>query len=231
MWTNQVKVITYTAGFHRKRNDSLIIDREKTLIVNDEAKIELEYTPTKEKELIMGYLVCNAYVKSENDIKDIKVYEESIIVQIETKKETSESRPRSITEKISAAEISLLTAYFQEGAMLFKDTAISESAALASNSELHHFSEDLHRNNAIYKCLGSALQDKEKIQDFYLLTSAKITKKTVQIANQVGLKFIISRTAPTNSALKEAEDSDICLIGFARGRKCTVYTHTYRLTA
>ena len=70
MWTNQVKVITYTAGFHRKRNDALIIDREKTLVINDQNTLTLEYTPSKEKDLVVGYLICNKHVDTLEEIKD-----------------------------------------------------------------------------------------------------------------------------------------------------------------
>jgi formate dehydrogenase accessory protein FdhD len=230
MWINQVKVITYTGEYHKKRSDSLIIDRHKTLIINEDTQIDLEFTPTKERELIIGYLICNKHAHTFDEINTIKVEEDSIHASTSKRTESPKEKNAS-TEKISAANIFRLTAYLQENALLFKDTAISESAALATDTELKYFSEDLNRHNAIYKSLGSAFQEKENLENLYLLTSAKVTKHTIKIAKQAGINCIISRTAPTSAAVVEAETSNLCLIGFARGRKLSVYTDTLRVSA
>jgi FdhD protein len=41
----------------------------------------------------------------------------------------------------------------------------------------------------------------------------------------LGVQLIASRTSPTDMAIKLCEQSDICLVGYVRGGKFTVYSH------
>ena len=230
MWTRQIKVKKYQETNSRKSNEVIVWDKTKELVVNKQSLGDINFYPTQEKELVTGMLF-DRYSITDLTSDSIKSFDTNIQVTAHdvTDKETILA-PFEKTIKITPINVYHLTAYMQEKSFLFKDTSISESAALATDSSINYFAEDITRTTSIYKAMGQSLLEKNSIDDHILLTSGKIDIKMVKIAHKAGLSFIISRTAPTQSAYEYAETNNITLIGFARRLKCSIYTAGHRIT-
>lgn len=227
MWTQQLKAIKVTDKQHRKQNDTLAIEKETNLLCDGAAQHTFHHYPGKEKEMAAGYLIATGKC-TPNDIQDITIREDGIIATFSSS--SPKETPISFNEKLEWQSIFQLTAYLQEKALLFKDTAVTESAGIGSGNELLCFSEDLHQNNAFYKVLGERLKTTTDLSQDVLLLSSKIDSVTMKQIIHIGLPIVISRVAPTSAALQLALDHDITVLGFARGKKFTVYSHPKKIT-
>lgn len=232
MWVQKQPFTKFVEFQAKKHDDTLIMERPLTLDINDMTIYETTYTPNKEKEFGIGFCLANGLIKRVSDITEIKSEPGTIKLHTLNPSSLNETSPLpSETETtLKLIHVYELTATFQEKAMLFKDTAISESSAIAKGNKFQAFSEDIHQLNAFYKSLGTAiLQDAFNPEESYVLTSGKIDVGFMKRIITSGFKIIISRTAPTSLALKLAQDHSVLVIGFARGRKCNVYSFPHRI--
>ena len=157
------------------------------------------------------------------DIDDVKQEADGIYV---TAKEGSLNlSPNANIQKPDKAMIFETTAYFQQSAVLFKKTAITESAALACANKLVVHSEDLSQETALYKLIGRNFfhENKYSYSELSLLISAKLDLSLIKKIALLGLGLVISRTAPTKQALDFAADYNISVVGFARGKRFNWY--------
>lgn len=232
MWVQKQPFTKFVEFQAKKHDDTLVMERKLILEINNQIALETTYTPSKEKEFGIGFCIANGIIKSAEDILEIKSEPGTIKLHTQSISPANKevASPSEAETTIKLVHIYELTATFQEKAMLFKDTAISESSAIAKGNKFQAFSEDIHQLNAFYKSLGTAaLQDPFNPEDSYVLTSGKIDIAFMKHVITGGFKIIISRTAPTSLALKLAQDHNVMVIGFARGRKCNVYSFPHRI--
>ncbi len=130
--------------------------------------------------------------------------------------------PAATPPILNRNQIYRLMVQFQERALLYKDIAISHSAALAFEKEIGVFAEDLSQINALYRVIGEWKTQKTPAYPI-LMVSGKIDAELLNAAIQIGAKALISRLAPTDQAYHLAIANDILLVGFARGARFTVY--------
>ncbi|MCK4423331.1 MAG: formate dehydrogenase accessory sulfurtransferase FdhD, partial [Candidatus Omnitrophica bacterium] len=101
--------------------------------------------------------------------------------------------------------------------------------ALSDTQKILILKEDIGRHNAVDKVLGQALIDKKKLNKRMILTSGRITSEIVRKTLRHQIPILVSPSAPTDLALRLAQDFGLTLIGFARGSRLNVYTHPQRV--
>lgn len=131
--------------------------------------------------------------------------------------------------KISANSIVQLSNDFQSMSTLYKSTGGTHAAALCNTQGILIFKEDIGRHNAIDKIFGECLVKGIEIKDKLILTSGRISSEILIKVAKRSIPIIVSRSAPTSMALKFADQAGITLVGFARGGRMNVYSHSYRI--
>lgn len=130
---------------------------------------------------------------------------------------------------ISSDDIEKLFEKFQKKSELFRLTGCFHSAALSDGEKILAFAEDIGRHNAVDKVMGSAvLQDITSVAKI-LLVSCRLSSEIVSKGSRWKIPVIASRAAPTDMAVRIAEECGITLVGFARGNRFNVYTNAHRL--
>jgi len=120
----------------------------------------------------------------------------------------------------------------QRASPLFSSTGGVHLAALSRGDGLLDVAEDIGRHNAVDKVIGKALRGAGQSADLpnlTLLTTGRLSSEIATKAVRVGLPVVISRSAPTSAAVELAREADLCLVGFARGRRLNVYSAPWRL--
>ncbi len=125
---------------------------------------------------------------------------------------------------IHVEKISDLFRKFNKSSELFARTGGVHSCALCSQSEILIFRDDIGRHNALDKILGKAMLQGLDVSDKMVLTTGRMTSEIVEKVALRGIPVLISRSAPTDTAIEKAKKAGIKLIGFLRGNRMNIYT-------
>ncbi len=92
--------------------------------------------------------------------------------------------------------------------------------------------EDIGRHNALDKAIGGMLLQKQN-QDFdfsriYAACTGRVSSDMALKCSVAGIPIIVSRGATTSLAISIAERTGLCIVGFLRGKRLSVYTNQER---
>lgn len=92
--------------------------------------------------------------------------------------------------------------------------------------------EDIGRHNALDKAIGSALMQRQSF-DFghsYVACTGRVSSDMALKCSLAGIPLVVSRGATTSLAISIAQRTGLCIIGFLRGKRMTVYCYSQRLS-
>jgi FdhD protein len=133
--------------------------------------------------------------------------------------------------QISAEMLYFLPAILQKHQDVFADTGgLHASALFDASGELVMVREDVGRHNALDKLIGAALNENMLPLDKHiLLLSGRASFELIQKAAMAGINIIAAVGAPSNLAVQLAEEFNITLIGFLRGKRFNIYAGSQRI--
>jgi FdhD protein len=183
-------------------------EKETTSIVN---------VSIPRKEIGKGYLnkrtllsVSSCGICGKQELKDLKVTGEKLISEV------------AFSSEILHEMFSKMKS-FQE---TFKTSGGSHAAAIFDkNKELLTIKEDIGRHNAVDKTVGSLLIKNTLKQANYLLVSGRVSYEIVSKAFIAKIPIIVAVSACSSLAVDFAKEFGICLIGFTREQKMTIYSN------
>ncbi|NVM45059.1 MAG: formate dehydrogenase accessory sulfurtransferase FdhD [Candidatus Lokiarchaeota archaeon] len=118
----------------------------------------------------------------------------------------------------------------QKNTNLFRETGGCHGAAIFDlKGSLITVKEDIGRHNAIDKVIGELLFKKELFDNKILTSTGRLTGDIVLKAVRAQIPIISSLSAAVESGISLADSFGITLIGFARGKKMNIYTHSKRI--
>ena len=86
------------------------------------------------------------------------------------------------------------------------------------------------RHNAIDKVVGRAKLQNLDTTYAILLVSGRLSMEMVIKAAMHDIAIVISKSATTELGIKSAQLLGITLVGFARDKRCNIYTHPHRIS-
>jgi len=133
-----------------------------------------------------------------------------------------------IVKKVSFSSASLLHMFgtLQKHQDTFKKTGGSHAAGIFDKKfQLLTIREDIGRHNAVDKCVGSLLLKDHLKNGMYLLVSGRVSYEIVSKAFLAKIQVIVAVSACSSMAVDFAKEFGICLIGFTRENKMTIYAN------
>jgi len=230
--------------------DKVVAEVPLTIILNDQEFATLLCSPDKLKELAVGHLIAESLISSAKDIVSIDLNEKTSVIRIQLNKKIDQeelNKKRVITSgcgkgqtfynyrdftgcepiassiKVEPKTILELMNEFQKRSVIFKETGGVHSAALCKEDKIIAFAEDIGRHNAVDKIIGEVYLKGENTKDKFLLLSGRISSEILIKTARLKVPLIVSRSAPTNMAVKLAKQLNISLVGFARGQRLNIY--------
>jgi len=251
------EIVTYDNGTIKHIEDAVVQETPLTLFLNHVELATMICSPGGYKELGVGFLLSEGMVQKPEDIGEISVKEEEGLLWIESKAQIPQTGTflrRHIasccgksraglyfindarTLKRIESEVSFTAEHLlqmidtlEEKSVTFQRTGGVHSAALADNNGLLSMYEDIGRHNAVDKVLGHAFLNRINTQDKCLLLSGRIASEILIKAAHAEIPVVVSRAAPTGLTIDLAEDLNITVVGFARGKRFSVYSHSERV--
>ncbi len=226
-----------------------------TLHLEGKELVTLLCSPFDLEDLARGFLFTSGLIRKSSEIKKITIDTQRWSCHIEMSNKDVENlifkrlytsgcgrgtifynaldimhRSKIVSEfKINSTAVGKLMLDFKKCSEVYLKTGGVHSAALADESGILNFREDIGRHNAIDKVIGDVLSQNKTFKDKILITSGRISSEVVFKVKKCGMPIIISRAAATNQAVRLAREMNLTLVGFARGSRMNVYSTEERI--
>lgn len=126
----------------------------------------------------------------------------------------------SIPEKLRSAQ----TTFDETG-------GLHAAAAFDKEGNLLVTMEDVGRHNAVDKVIGSLfLQGRLPAAELGLMVSGRASFELTQKALVAGMPLLAAVSAPSSLAVRLADEFDLTLVGFLRGKTFNIYSGQHRIT-
>jgi FdhD protein len=187
-------------------------------IIKQDASINLIINAEiQEKYLGKGYLnkrtllsVSSCGICGKKEIKDIHVDGEKLSKEI----------------NFNSAEIHDMFVKMKRFQDLFRESGGSHASAIFDKKkQLLTIKEDIGRHNAVDKTIGNLLLENNLEKANFLIVSGRVSYEIVTKAFIAKIPIIVAVSACSSLAVDFAKEFGICLIGFTRERKMTIYSN------
>jgi len=130
------------------------------------------------------------------------------------------------TFRLNQNLVSGLFAKMQKHQHTFKITGGSHACAIFNtDKDLVILKEDIGRHNAVDKCIGELLIQNQLSEAQIMLVSGRVSYEIISKAFFAKIPIIIAVSACSSLAIDYAKEFGICLIGFSRNHKMTIYAN------
>jgi len=251
------RVIRITRDGREELEDHLVKESPLTIYFNKSELVTLLCTPEYMDDLGIGFLCSEGLLKDPDHITGIRLDEEKGIIWVDTAKtdliaeklflkryittgcgkgttfynvmDSALVKPVENPLIVEADIILELMKTFQHQSELFQETGGVHSCALCNGNKVLIFREDIGRHNALDKIIGRCFNERTPLADKIILTSGRISSEILLKVAKMGVSTVVSRSAPTDLAVKLAGELGVTVVGFVRGNRMNIYTHAERI--
>ena len=254
-----IEKIDLSTGKSSKITDYVAEETPFQLFVNTTFWATILCTQTNLKELAVGHLLSEGIVKSIAEIEEVTLKEKEntcIVklnpgVRVEDRVQISRLHARVIASacgsaapyqykgKIpkvkSALTVRAQVIFNSVNQLNFKAEGFRQTGGLhvaaiyTADGTLVSLAEDVGRHNAVDKVIGMAALSKVDFGGCFVALSGRISGDVAFKAAKVGLPIVASLSAALSSGISTAQESNVTLAGFVRGKRLNVYTVPERI--
>lgn len=256
--SDQVPVTVYDGENLSREKALLVREVPLTLYVNGEELLTLVTTGDANRELAVGFLLSEGFLKDPAELASIREDAKKGVVEVTLAGDTGvarrlwqkrtvtsgcgkgstfylvmdslQTRPVESSLTVSAGQVLALMKKLHEQSALYRETGGVHNSALASAEKILLFRDDIGRHNAVDKIRGATFLGGIDPADKLLVTTGRLTSEIVIKAAKMGVPILASRSAPTTLAVELAERVDLTLVGYVRAGKMKVYAGPQRIT-
>ena len=251
--------VDLSSGKTQKIPDYIAEEVPLHLFVNNVFWATILCSPTNLKELAVGHLLSEGILKSVEEIEEVtlKEAENSCSVKLksgvnaEDRVKLSRLHQRVITSacgsgspyqykgktprvksnlKVKAQIIFDSVNQLNFKAEGFRQTGGLHVAAIYyGDGSLVALAEDVGRHNAVDKVIGMAALSKVDFGTCFVALSGRMSGDVAFKAAKIGLPIVASLSAALSSGVAMAEEANLTLVGFVRGKRMNIYTGPSRI--
>ncbi len=251
--TEKVSYLSLSANEISPIEKPLVRETAWTIYVNGQELVTILCTPNKMSFLVLGFLASEGIIQSLDDVGVLRICEdEGNVVEVRLRGEslplprkrvllsgcgggvTFEDLKASHTRLTSSltvtpAQISRLMRDLQKKAKVYRTAGGIHASALSDGERLLVIAEDVGRHNTLDKIRGECIYHHISTKDRIILTTGRISSEMVNKAVGMEAPVAVSRTSPTDLAIRLAESWGMTIIGYVRAEKMNVYTWPERV--
>ncbi|GAA0440657.1 formate dehydrogenase accessory sulfurtransferase FdhD [Lentibacillus halophilus] len=251
------EIIQFQGTESSVKNDEVTSEWPLTVVLNGDEFATIVCSPTDLNDLLIGFLASEGIIRSYTEITSMSIddYKGFAYMTVDKKLDdirndhskrligsccgksrqfyfkTDAKTAKTVYSRLSVSveQCYALMEEMQQQSEQFMRTGCVHNAALAEPDHLLAVRTDIGRHNALDKIYGHLLENRIAVKNKLIVFSGRLSSEVVLKTAKIGSGIILSKSAPTDLALRLANDLQITVIGFARGSKMNVYTHPHRI--
>lgn len=238
-------------------SDTIVREVPITIYFNSEEIATVLCSPSQVKELAVGFLVSEGFIRGMGDLYTLGYHCEENSIRVEGRpqpgqagrmssramssccgksrisfnfeNDTSLVRVQESTTQIFLDEATFYANYLETNSPLFKETGGIHNGGVGYRGNVCFSCYDIGRHNVLDKILGRAHMQGLDLSDHVLFFSGRVSSEILLKLAKMNIPILVSRSAPTDMALALAEDLNITVVGFAREDRMNIYTCPERI--
>jgi FdhD protein len=238
-------------------DDTIVREVPITIYFNKEEIATILCSPSQVKELTVGFLVSEGFIRDMGDLFTLGHHCEENSVRVEGRPQPGQAgrmsrramssccgksrisfnfendrslvRVQGSTTRIPLEEAIFYANYLENNSPLFKETGGIHNGGIGFGGDVRFTCYDIGRHNVLDKILGRAQMQGLDLSDHVLFFSGRVSSEILLKVAKMNIPILVSRSAPTDMALALAEDLNITVAGFARGDRMNIYTCPERI--
>jgi len=252
------RTIRLTGETSTAKDDVVATEWPLTIRLDDEEFATIVCSPQHLDDLIVGFLASEGVIRSPEDIKDRTLDEDGGFAYVRLHRPQATAKAfysrryigsccgksrqfylhndaRTAKTVIGGAQITARQCFefmhaLQEQSDAFRTTGGVHNAALFHpETGLVAARMDIGRHNALDKLFGHCLKHRIPAKRHIIAFSGRLSSEVVLKAAKIGCPIMLSKSAPTDLALKLADELGITCVGFIRSGSLNIYTHAQRI--
>lgn len=255
--TSGITIQRYEKNQIREMEDVVVREYPLTIFLNNNEFITMLCSPEYLEYLVYGFLKSEGIIFKKSDVKALTIDKDKGFAYVELSDSNSLAealhgkrvmttgcgkgstfykvldlatmKPVQSELKVHAENILKMAGELNKQSKLFLETGGVHSCCLCDENQILVVREDIGRHNALDKILGEAFVNNTELHHKMMLTSGRISSEMLLKCSKSGIPIIVSRSAPTELAIREASKLNITVIGFARGGRMNIYSHPERV--
>jgi len=235
-----VQCIEITNDGRKQVDVDVAIEKSFKLNVNSTHITTFFTSPRELEELTAGFLLCEGFVTSLDDITSMEIGDDSISCEIMDKLQLvgQQERYASIGHiNPAASNVCFETKVIFSAIGQLKVRATSWrrtggthlSMVCSSDGEVLAFCEDVSRACSVDKTVGKAMLCGIDPANCALVTTGRLSVAMIAKAARAGFPLIASKSAPLSEGIRLADEVGMTLVAFARKPDLYVYTGAHRV--
>jgi FdhD protein len=246
-------------GKSGKMRDLVAEEKPLYVFINKSWYATIFCSPSDLREMVVGHLLSEGILGSVEEIEELKLSVNEATCRVELRPDVSiEKRhifsrlssrvirstcgspspyqfSRRLTKvksslAVRAQTISECVNRLNSSAEVYRKTGGVHVAALYDEEgKCRALAEDVGRHNAVDKAIGIGILNNVALGTCFLALSGRLTGDIVYKAARVSLPVVVSMAAALDSGIRVAEDTNVTLVGFARGNRMNIYTSSERI--
>lgn len=246
MKITEIDAITYKNHNYKKTTEKVVQDETITLTINNKISRSMSAIEDSLKEFAVGYLFNENMVQTLDDIKEIKIENTKINVEINDEllktNETVLCSDSSGGWRTKIKNVKSVESDFQVRVdeLINRIEELKNKAEIWQNTGGTHVAgivykdqfivkEDVSRHVAVDKVIGYGILNNFDLSQSYVIYSGRMPADMVIKMTRVGIPILASNAAPANSGYRIAKKGNITLVGFLRGQRCNIYNNQNRI--
>lgn len=246
MYTKQYRARELMDDISHEAIYSVAVEDTIELFINRMHMAAILATPEMLKELVLGYLICEGVVKTQDEIKEFHIEGKTIHIEIEPTEHLelwrelrssgcvgvrwNENEDVSVRSDIIFSKDAIKKSLAFLESEVYRKTRGTHAACLVNtDGECVVKAIDIGRHNAFDKVVGRAILEGIDVSRHFMLSTGRQSAGMVLKAARAGIPLVATKTAPLNTGIEAAEKAGVCLVCFVSHGRMAVFTHPERL--
>ena len=212
-------------------DDTLVAEANVAIALRGDELIRTVCSPGQLREWVIGYLFSEGLIARPGDVEEIRGADGVLTIDLapSAPAEPAALLPVESDHCATAERILGVARETGEKAELFRRTGGTHAMAIADETDVFAFVEDVSRTCALEKALGIALLQGTNFNRSFAFLSSRVPSRMIAKLARCSVPIVAAVSAPTIDAVRLAEALNVCLCGFVRGGRLNVYAHGWRV--